>query len=298
MAIKHPRIRRLTNGLLNPATYLPAIKRRLGSRAMIVVVGSAHKVGSTWLYELLLDLNSFERGSLFLPGKFKELGTVRFETQGADEYLQNLTGFRIFKTHSYPIGFDDQGPVRLVSVYRDPRDVIASSIFYLAHLDADRGGWGNDFAALSETNRVKHFIRNGEFAISRLEAWYKTPGIFQVSYEDLKLDPEGELRRVQEHLDLPVDPKSITKIIERHSFKRRAGRAAGNADAGAFLRKGVTGDWLSHFDEEAVTLFKTHDGGRWNQLLLEMGYEQNPDWGLHDSADQRMTMIGANRDPA
>jgi hypothetical protein len=44
------------------------------------------------------------------------------------------------------------------------------------------------------------------------------------------------------------------------------------------LRKGHVGDWRNHFDERATLSFKKACWGRWNEVLVETGYESGPDW--------------------
>lgn len=47
----------------------------------------------------------------------------------------------------------------------------------------------------------------------------------------------------------------------------------------AFLRKGIVGDWENYFDRDVVRAYKTEKEGRWNRLLVKMGYENTLDWG-------------------
>jgi hypothetical protein len=66
----------------------------------------------------------------------------------------------------------------------------------------------------------------------------------------------------------------LRDIVQQHRFEQLAGRKRGEEDVNSHLRKGVPGDWKNHFGEEHIRVFKT----RYNDLLLTLGYEDDPDW--------------------
>lgn len=72
---------------------------------------------------------------------------------------------------------------------------------------------------------------------------------------------------------VPAD--RLLGIVHDQRFSNFAGgRNAGQADEKSHYRKGVAGDWKNHFDPEHVAHFKRS----YNDLLLELGYEERPDW--------------------
>jgi len=114
-----------------------------------------------------------------------------------------------------------------------------------------------------EESSVRRFFRALRFRSNRLS--YKgeryMPG-------DLRLIPLPRTRqdRVPMHL--------LREIIEEHRFERVAGRKRGKENVKSHFRKGVPGDWINHFEERHVRAFKD----RYNDLLLKLGYEEDPDW--------------------
>jgi len=260
------------------------ILRKILGKRLILIVGSAHKVGSSWLYNLLRDTYHFS--TLVLPDTFTEGEPTR---QVADidisellEYLTKLNGFFIFKSHSLPISHslppDVARTVKFVTIVRDPRDVIVSASFYLANLDIKYGGLGEKFAELNEVDRVLGVIREGGFLISRLEKWYQNPFAHKVRYENLQNNPIDELRRVGDYVGVRFKAKTARRAIHKNSFQKQSGRVPGHEKKDEFLRKGITGDWKNYFDEDCISAFKTVQDGQWNKLLIKMGYEENLNW--------------------
>ena len=65
------------------------------------------------------------------------------------------------------------------------------------------------------------------------------------------------------------------KITERHSFqKKAAGRQKGVEKQTHHYRKGIAGDWRNYFEPVHIAEFKR----RYNDVLLKLGYETDPDW--------------------
>ncbi len=269
---------------LNRNVFHYNILRKMLGRRLILIVGSAHKVGSSWLYNLLRDTYRFS--VLVLPKTFtKSVPTrqvVDIDISELLEYLAKLNGFFIFKSHSLPISYslppDVARTVKFVTIVRDPRDVIVSASFYLANLDIRYGGLGEKFAELNEVDRVLGVIREGGFLISGLEKWYENPFAHKVRYENLQNNPIDELRRVGDYLKLRFKAKTAKRAIHKNSFQKLSGREPGHEKKDEFLRKGITGDWKNYFDEDCISAFKTAKDGRWNRLLIKMGYEQNLNW--------------------
>ena len=142
----------------------------------------------------------------------------------------------------------------------------------------EKGGWGKEFQDLSEKERIKKLIVEREFAVNLLEKWFEHSEVFQVCYEDILENPEKELVKVLKYLELDVSEKRIKQIVKNNAFKKLSGRRRGAEDKEAFLRKGVSGDWQNYFDIETIALFKTAINGRWNELVVKMGYEKIVDW--------------------
>jgi hypothetical protein len=241
----------------------------------VVIISSAHKVGSTWLFNMVADLGNMRR--IRPPAQFNDAGTLIIDHGGLSSYFKFLYGNAIFKSHSNPPNREPDDNVRIVNIYRDPRDVIVSNIFYLTKLEPHLGGWNEDFRAMDEIEQIKYFIVNGDFSLSKLEKWSDFDGSFKIKYEDLLKDSFCELQKLFKWLGIIVKKDQIEKTIQNFSLRRMAEQ---KPDRSWFFRKGISGDWKNYFNAECAFLFKNSKNGRWNNLLLKMGYEQDENWSV------------------
>jgi hypothetical protein len=86
--------------------------------------------------------------------------------------------------------------------------------------------------------------------------------------------------RSGDRLRLLPYPKSLSierlaRIVCNHDFRKKSGgRKPGEEDLSSHYRKGVPGDWRSHFTPTVKSEFKR----RYNDLLIGLNYEKNSDW--------------------
>ena len=255
----------------------------MNTQRLIVIVGTAHKVGSTWVFKLVQDLCNLQAAPL--PREIllkKQLNPVDADLSEILPYLMKLDGRYILKSHSYPpMELPDDtriNSLKFLTVIRDPRDVLVSASFYLANLEQSKGGWGDQYRQQKAGGRIKELIQKGEFILSRLEKWYRAPYAFNIRYKDLWRAPGRELMNIAAHLGLTFDEETIERVVDRHSFQAITGRKPGDERENNFHRKGIVGDWKNHFDDDSIKAFKEEKDQRWNRLLVEMGYEQNMEW--------------------
>ncbi len=67
----------------------------------------------------------------------------------------------------------------------------------------------------------------------------------------------------------------ILGIVWENDFAKKAdGRERGREDARSHYRKGVSGDWRNHFNQNHIDVFKE----RYNHIVIGLGYEQDANW--------------------
>jgi hypothetical protein len=105
--------------------------------------------------------------------------------------------------------------------------------------------------------------------------WWRRDGFRSVRYEDVKENPEGELHGLVRHLSgRELSPETLERVVAEFSFERQAGRAPGQEERTAFLRKGTIGDWREYFTVEARQIFNHYAG----EELIRLGYETDDSW--------------------
>jgi hypothetical protein len=167
-----------------------------------------------------------------------------------------------------------------IFVYRDPRDMIISHIFYATQMHT--GHWMHTYYTEklnTMEERIQAAIQGVQEPGSELTpirqryegylGWLEQPNVFSLRFEELILDREKAFGNLLDYLS-------------RFGFSPRLSRAEAIAvlnnaivprKSGTF-RKGTPGNWREHFTRTNIATFKAATG----DLLLRLGYENSLDW--------------------
>lgn len=213
---------RLSGLIRSPRRACLQTYRKLTGSRQLVILASPHKVGSTWLYRLLLDICGYEGYQLppQITQAHPQILPVDIDLQSILEDIQMPAGGFVFKSHSYPPDSLASTPswIKFVTMLWDPRDVIVSASYYLANLSVEQGGWGEEFRKLDPRERIIRVIQEGDFLRKRLSAWNLFPHAHKVQYERLLADQLNELKRLLKFLELNINEERIRKICDQHTF--------------------------------------------------------------------------------
>lgn len=221
-----------------------------------VFVTGFPRSGNTWLNRIL---------SYLLDAPIGIPGVEETEWKFADEQHGE---FEIYKTHWYAHQWTEHlvenpdADDRIVMIHRDPRDMVVSMMHYrnqtsirnvILSLESDPSDWG----------LFKQYWYG----------WQNQAVDCRTTYEKLHSQPIQELEKLYVVLtgDLPVGDK-LLKTNYNNRFDRWF------SEYPHLMRKGIVGDWRSHFSHDDITLFKE----RFGQMLIDMGYESDMEWE-HDS---------------
>lgn len=150
---------------------------------------------------------------------------------------------------------------KLISIYRDGRDVAVSEKFHKNRLGKDT--WTMEASALAWSEAI-----DAQFE-------YKDKyDIFTLSYEELLQNGTILVGKILEFLGIPTDTETNENMLGVASIKSMTGRKEGQENKNSFYRKGVSGDWRNHFEEADKDAFKSVTGDR----LMRLGYERNDNW--------------------
>ena len=167
-----------------------------------------------------------------------------------------------------------------VFVYRDPRDMIVSHIFYATQMHD--GHWMRSYYAEqlgSMEDRITAAIQGVKVPGSELTpvrerydgyiGWLELPSIMCLRFEDLILARDYTLGQILDYLEI----RGFTPTVPRTQAVEMMNEAISPKRSGTF-RKGEPGNWREHFSEANKTLFKDKTG----DLLIRLGYEKDNNW--------------------
>jgi len=149
---------------------------------------------------------------------------------------------------------------KFVGIARDPRDILVSA-WHLIPPERRQ--------ALEQMAFVRQAVGAvGQFTTGMLSLQRRYPAdALIVTYEALLREPEATVAALYRFLGAADSPAIVADSIARTSFAAMSGRPAGVEDNGAFMRKGVAGDWRTHLTPEM------------NQLILDQSGSLFPQFG-------------------
>ena len=163
-------------------------------------------------------------------------------------------------------------------IFRDPRDVVVSHVFYVTDMEARHVHHEYyqslpDFNARLNVSILGRPDANIEFSniadrFAPYLGWLDQKEVLTIHFEDLIHDRAATLTRIMDHLlsrvTLPAPRQLILDSLETSINPKKS----------PTFRSGKTGEWKKYFTDEHKELFKKVGG----DLLIKLGYEKNSEW--------------------
>ncbi len=167
-----------------------------------------------------------------------------------------------------------------IFVYRDPRDMIISHVFYATQMHKGHGMhryYNETLHTMEERiNAAINGVDQPGFELSPIRekylgylGWLAYPEVLCIRFEDLILDQKNALDRILCYLI----ERGFQPTLARSKEIEILQRAIAPNKSGTF-RKGQPGNWREHFTPENIAFFKDQTG----DLLTRLGYVQSEDW--------------------
>lgn len=167
-----------------------------------------------------------------------------------------------------------------IFVYRDPRDVIVSSVKYATQMNLEHGlhVYYTQHLQTDEEriNAAIQGIQLPEFKYPNISdrynsyiGWLHQAGVLSIRYEDMILNQEKTFSYLLDYV--------IERGFQPHISRKRAlevlQQSVQPQNSGTF-RKGLPGSWKENFSDRNKDTFKRVTG----DLLVRLGYEENHNW--------------------
>jgi hypothetical protein len=168
---------------------------------------------------------------------------------------------------------------KIIQLIRDGRDVLTSGTYDWLLKDAEGTDRYRYHVDQEEAFQLKRFFDDAVIKkwannwCETIDAFRLRPADAQVSYESMKTDFSAEISKIVSVVG--ADPSGVAAASQKVSFEQMTGRKEGDgSQPTAKARKGVVGDWKSHFTKKDGTLFDSICGHQ----LVQLGFEPDRSW--------------------
>ena len=281
-------IDRFRQNLRAPLKSLLAIKRwrRLSFDAAPVIFGNAKPKSGSHL--LLQILNGFCQ---IMPYRYVEAEPIRTVNQsgGRRETGKVMSDLRSIPQGVIGWGYLDATPENVAFlcqpervnyfIFRDPRDMLISHVFYATEMHEGHGMHDYYQKLTDFDERLKVAItgidQDGLFMVNvrqRYEGvfqWLDQPLVQCIRFEDLINQRERTLNAMLDQVEktgykIPTPRPQALEILQETIQPKKS----------KTFRSGKTGEWKKYFKDEHKLLIKEIAG----DLLVRLGYEESNDW--------------------
>lgn len=274
--------------LRGPGKYAQAVLRwkRLSFHDAPPLFGNSKPKSGSHL--LLQILNGFTQ---IMPYVYVEADPVRtIEKEGRRRSTEEvLTELRRVPRGVVGWGYVEASPENIAFLcqphrvnyfmYRDPRDMLVSQVFFATDMHEEHG-MHHFYQSLADFGeRLKVAItgidRDGLYMVSVKQRyatvfeWLEQPHVMCIRFEDLIHNQDATLDAMLDEVEsigyqIPTPRQKALSVLAKAIQPKKSHT----------FRSGKTDAWREHFTEEHKDLFKEVAG----DLLVKLGYEKNNDW--------------------
>lgn len=233
-----------------------------------VFLVSYPKSGNTWLRFMIG--NYLSDSSLDFSSIHKVVPDIYFKPEQASGSKTHSP--RFIKSHEH---FNKKYS-NVIYLMRDGRDVAVSYYFQYLKFGSTQGVTFEEF--LDKFNRGQV---GGKSWSEHIESWLdnRVHRFHFTRYEDLKVNPIGELIKILTFAKIPIDYKRVERAVELSTFNKMAKLEEVSEKEAPFLkssnlevkfvREGKMKSYVNYFTDDLLNAFYEHHG----KLLKRVGYE-------------------------
>lgn len=276
----------LRSTLYQAEKLIQRIRFLLQSNQLPIQLGiSFPKSGTHLLDQILLGFSNVAPYSKRLHSFYAEYEGESGVKRGPEQALAWLDSLRPRDVASAHLFARPEAIARVCSpkfvpyfIFRDPRDVVVSHVFYVTDMEARHVHHEYyvslpDFdsrlnaSILGRPDAGVEFPDIAERFTPYLD-WLNHPEVLTIHFEDLIHDRAATLARIMDHLLARVSLQAPRQLI-LDSLESSI-----NPSRSPTFRSGKTGEWKKYFTDEHKKIFKNIAG----DLLVKLGYEKDNHW--------------------
>lgn len=263
-----------------------------------ILISTMPRSGTVFLFNFIADLFGYSKLEPVFTGGFKA-APPEWDPYKFDKTYSTLQTGQVLCAH-YALSDDVknlilQPDVLSIYLYRDPRDAAVSAALYIKNV-LTHHPLHNLFTELSNSEAIAFMISGGilecegdinktncryinhegmkYFCDSALE-WIAEPSVAKIRYEDFMRDSVACLKAALEMVDVEIDETKAQDVALRLNFSAFSdGRQKGEENVRSHFRKGISGDYVNHFNGLHKAICKQRIG----QHLIKLEYEKNLCW--------------------
>jgi estrone sulfotransferase len=252
-----------------------------------IITASFPKTGTTWVQEIVwiltnnFDYDTAKKIDLNLRSPIMEI------SRPARAALEIQKRPHQYHYHApYPLLAKEilDKKIKVIYVTRNPKDACVSLLHFYKFIDwFQYRGDLNEFARMFMNDEVM-FAPYDKHILSYWE--HRDDGhILFVTYEELKQDLRGGIKKIAAFLGVSITDEQLHKLAEHTSFGSMAklntvnreefytGLGVKDAEGEKFMRKGIIGDWKNNFDKETNEEFDKWIAERFDNTGINFIYE-------------------------
>ncbi len=244
------------------------------------------ELGFTLAYEIPY---AYHQGTQVLKGPIEESNLLPLYQEVQRNLAGQERGGTTFVQGHFPYNkvnadlLASLGYIRVVML-RDPRAVVVSFMFHVLNTEHPLRPYllalsDNDDRLLAsiqgvtsaQTGMKDIFLKGIGQRFRHIADWLKVPGTLELRFENL-IGPRGSGNIIDQVSSLEKISSFLNIHLEHRQLEQIAGRIFDTTSE--TFREGQINGWRSHFKKFHVEALKESV----NDVLLEFGYETNPDW--------------------
>ena len=242
---------------------------------MLVISVGMQKSGSAYYYRLINDLlvHNGCKDATEIKKEYKLQEIMKWQNNNIDPMTQakvqrlwtvtQHAGAFVVKTHDGPFDilemYLETGRVKVSYIYRDPRDVIVSTIDHGKKILA--AGENHTFATMAD---IESALQATKMWLNTWNAYNEMDHVFMVKYEDLLSNPVETLNITADYLNLSIEPEAAKQVIEKYKPEKLDENQRG------FLHynKAISGRYKTEMTSDEIEMLNSELG----DVLQEMNY--------------------------